>query len=398
MKNFTYRTICIIAATVVLFGCNSSNEQALPVIDVESAYNNITGINLSEYASSIDYIPLETGENSLIAGNTISMRIEPADDKVAIYSPNTPSASDVLVFGHNGKFISKIGTQGRSDEEYTSVTSVISSGKNFEIIDRNKVVVYAGDGSFLKNIPIKRGGVMVGVKFFKLNNGGYIYLTEDIIKHQDYITITDAEGNETTKRIISEMEMAQTPGNMMPPKGGGVSFGIKRQNESPMLVPGLDGHYVLMNEKDTVFSINGMAEITPKYTVNYGKYTPGAYLNTFLFESDKFIASRALFKAQLYPNIDKNYRFLYLIYDKKSKQTRGMEVDPVTKSAGFINDLDKGGISFYPVAVKDGKMYQLIDAIKFMEFAEQSSSAKMKEVAATLNEDSNPVLVIVKLK
>ena len=75
-----------------------------------------------------------------------------------------------------------------------------------------------------------------------------------------------------------------------------------------------------------------------------------------------------------------------------------MEVDPVTKSAGFINDLDKGGISFYPIAVKDGKMYQLIDAIKFMEFAEQSSSAKMKEVAATLNEDSNPVLVIVKLK
>ena len=43
-------------------------------------------------------------------------------------------------------------------------------------------------------------------------------------------------------------------------------------------------------------------------------------------------------------------------------------------------------------------MYQLVDAIKFMDYAEQSSSQKMKEIAAQLNEESNPVMVVVTLK
>lgn len=65
--------------------------------------------------------------------------------------------------------------------------------------------------------------------------------------------------------------------------------------------------------------------------------------------------------------------------------------------AGFTNDLD-GGMPFYPIYIKDGKMYQMLDAIDFIEYAEVSNSAKMKEVAATLTEESNPVLVVVTLK
>jgi len=53
---------------------------------------------------------------------------------------------------------------------------------------------------------------------------------------------------------------------------------------------------------------------------------------------------------------------------------------------------------FYPIYIKDGKMYQMLDAIDFIEYAEVSNSAKMKEVAATLTEESNPVLVVVTLK
>ena len=68
-----------------------------------------------------------------------------------------------------------------------------------------------------------------------------------------------------------------------------------------------------------------------------------------------------------------------------------------TNLAGFTNDLD-GGMPFYPIYIKDGKMYQMLDAIDFIEYAEVSNSAKMKEVAATLTEESNPVLVVVTLK
>jgi hypothetical protein len=43
-------------------------------------------------------------------------------------------------------------------------------------------------------------------------------------------------------------------------------------------------------------------------------------------------------------------------------------------------------------------MYQLIEAIDFIEMAEKSTSARMKEVASQLTEDSNPVVVEVTLK
>lgn len=43
-------------------------------------------------------------------------------------------------------------------------------------------------------------------------------------------------------------------------------------------------------------------------------------------------------------------------------------------------------------------MYQIIDAITFMDLASKCNSLKMKEVATKLTEESNPVLVEVTLK
>lgn len=43
-------------------------------------------------------------------------------------------------------------------------------------------------------------------------------------------------------------------------------------------------------------------------------------------------------------------------------------------------------------------MYQIIDATDFIDYAEKSSSAKMKAVAAELTEESNPVIVVATLK
>lgn len=48
--------------------------------------------------------------------------------------------------------------------------------------------------------------------------------------------------------------------------------------------------------------------------------------------------------------------------------------------------------------MNDGKMYRLVDAVDFIEFAQMVNSTRMKEVASELTDDSNPVLVVVTLK
>ena len=60
--------------------------------------------------------------------------------------------------------------------------------------------------------------------------------------------------------------------------------------------------------------------------------------------------------------------------------------------------MDGSGMSFLPKAAKGNAMYQLVDAYRFIESAERSTSDKMKEVAATLTEDSTPILVKAILK
>ena len=70
---------------------------------------------------------------------------------------------------------------------------------------------------------------------------------------------------------------------------------------------------------------------------------------------------------------------------------RGQDADVLQERCGRIGP-------FVPRYIKDGRMYQIMDAIRFMDLAERGNSKKMKEVAAQLNEDSNPVLIEVILK
>ena len=86
----------------------------------------------------------------------------------------------------------------------------------------------------------------------------------------------------------------------------------------------------------------------------------------------------------------------YIFFNRESGESYRVEKD-ADNNAYMKNDLD-GGAPFWPKAVTNGKMFQLVDAIEFMELAEQCSSEKMKAIAATLDENSNPVLVVVKLK
>ena len=64
---------------------------------------------------------------------------------------------------------------------------------------------------------------------------------------------------------------------------------------------------------------------------------------------------------------------------------------------GFVNDID-GGMPFNPNYSAGNRMYQMISAEKFIEYAQIGTSEKMKEVASTLTEESNPVMVVATLK
>ena len=399
IKNLRSNWLPAIALCAIIAGCGSDkgSEGQLPVIDVAGAYSNITTVNLSEYASAIDYIPLETTDSSLIHGDIISISIAPTDQGVVIYRPNTSQRP--LHISNTGKFITPIGKEGRSKEEFGFIYGIFVHNNSIDIASYDKINTYnINDGSFEKNIPT---GIPQS-QIHRYPDGTYAYLSTDFKTKEDNIIILDPKGDTIATKLIKKFEIAKPTAKDMEraekaAKEGMVSLAIARTNP-PAIYAGLDSPLLLINEKDTLYTLDKAAQIHPEYLVDYGEFKPGFYWNSFLFETDKFITGRALFNGQAYPNIDKNYRFIYFIYDKQSGTTRGIKYDEDTKSAGFANDLDANGIAFYPKALANGKMYQLVDAIQFMDIAEKSSSQKMKDVAATLTEESNPVLVVATLK
>ena len=95
----------------------------------------------------------------------------------------------------------------------------------------------------------------------------------------------------------------------------------------------------------------------------------------------------------LFENLDGD-KFLY---DKTNGTARKIRKFEGSNYQGFTNDIDNG-IPFWPVAVTSDKMYSFMSADVFIKEAEKSNSQKMKDVAATLTEESNPVIVVATLK
>ena len=63
----------------------------------------------------------------------------------------------------------------------------------------------------------------------------------------------------------------------------------------------------------------------------------------------------------------------------------------------FKNDLD-GGLPFVIDNMFENKMYQVVDAITFIELAKKSNSKSVKEIAGKLTEESNPIVIVATLK
>ena len=374
-------------------GCSSGqgDKASIPVFDVEDIMANIETVNLSEYASDIDYYPLETTENSLVNGSIINNMIVPADNGVVLFMPN--SSNVPMAFDHNGKFISKIGTMGRTSSEYQQVYNVLDVEDGVELVDYNKIMVYDDKYNLVRSFPIEfnHGDIC------KTDSGNYISLVSNYVVDK-HIKVLDKSGNILWNKTINDYMPPKAPEADENETGEIVVTSFKAVEEKCRFfnVAG-DPCIYFTDRKDTVYTVLESGEMAVRYLINYGKYNDGVNLNVFIHETDKMILSRFLFKFNKYPNIDQKYRFLYFIYDKSTGTTRGIKVADGSKEAAFRNDID-GGLPFYPTAVGNGKMYQLVSAIKFMDAAQACGSAKMKEVAATLTEESNPVLVVATLK
>ncbi|MBR5856809.1 MAG: 6-bladed beta-propeller, partial [Bacteroidales bacterium] len=399
-----FRVFLLILLSGCIFSCastESSVNSSVEVIRVGESFANKGNVNLSRYATSVEYIPLETLPQSVLT-SVKSLRLRVLGDKVYIFDKNATLVKPkwpVLCFNSTGKFMHSVGVLGNSEKECMNIKDVIVNDVTDEVIivDRAKFLFYTPDGEYKRTADVIHNGLRIDVYSFGANR--YVYFKSpsllDENQSHDVIVFLDSLGKSLFKRRMLRMIVRQKAFGKFPEHDDYRSSSLYSS----------ESNLTLYSCKDSIYSINPInGELQLKYFVDFGEYATKKYDGAQLyslaegyFDTDAFIAMKVLFTASSFQDMDEHYRWSNVIYDKETKTTTTLKYNSDYGIAGFTNDLD-GSMPFYPAYVKDGKMYQMLDAIDFIEYAEISNSAKMKEVAATLTEESNPVMVVVMLR
>jgi WD40 repeat protein len=305
--------------------------------------------------------------------------------------------SKILKFNDSGDFLYKIGNRGKGPQEYLFSTdfSVAPQNKNVYVLSsqENKIYVYAPDGTFIRTLitPSEKTSIL-----YCLDNNIFCYNENVDGSVKESIYIIDYEGN-TIKNYA----------NKFPYRFKGIDTGF---NEC--ILYSFENQLNLKElHSDTLFVYSNF-QFTPKYIFKQGakKILPEVRstldLSNFITVIPKYIIQRSIFESKNYFFFlfDLNNQYYCLIYFKKD----GTQLF-IDGNKGFINDFD-GGPNILPKTIKDDntivswieayelKAYVASKAFKNSTPKYPEKKKELEELANNLNENDNPVLMLVKLK
>lgn len=144
---------------VLSVACQSPPEQTGPSEEIHIIIdpNNLPPFaKLSEIATSVRLIPLETNSSCLIGTTT---KVFVGKNRILITAPG--GDSQIFHFNYEGKFLNTIGRKGKGPGEYNIVrgftTFEDSSIVYVNMRSNRKIIKYSFDGSFIKEINYGKG-------------------------------------------------------------------------------------------------------------------------------------------------------------------------------------------------------------------------------------------------
>jgi len=413
---------------VILFSCNgnqrkgSSSDTNYKVIDVGSSVGKGRVVNLSEIASDIKYIPLETDSNSLIG---FAPFIFYENERIYIRFSRI-----VKVFDKTGKYLFTFDRRGGGPEEYPSscLIEIEPESGNFRAKflkgDYTVVKTYSREGVFLRDLTLP-GKIQVS-KTIKISPKLYISQFSPQIENEGkeyfaflYDTLSIIEKYIPTPVVDHDYQMK-----------GDNSTKIRNRR---IYMPDIKIFSYLHSFKkslriytflaDTIYTYNKENGLVPVYALDYGKYmnekvtlsniTPktGKFINisgSFYVETENFLLldfhlrdfAHEPFMGKLIFNFGKmqERRDAYGLFNKKSGEFTLLN-HPIKNTPGFKDDILKG-LPFIPQYVSEDDFAvnifypdELIDYV-----ANNQVSPKLKKIVVALKETDNPVAVLVKLR
>jgi hypothetical protein len=425
MKN--YFKIIYIFLSLFSYSCNNGVKgfDSLKLINIDCIMKSMEKVNLSQFTENIRYVPLENKENIFyddikdldILGNLILV----SDMKVCI------------LYDTSGRCISKIGTQGRGPGEYDYATN-LELGKNGKIYLQNTydLLEYNLDGTFITNYK----------RTFLTKDNYYLSSWLNIDDSLFFGHVPNSTGLTEYKALIVN-KLGDTKNSyknyILFNRGQKVSTNLENRAQIYQF-----NNKIFYKEyyNDTLFYLNDRYKLIPIYAFNLGKFKEPLserakvfptnrenyiYINE-VFQTENYLffdcllgsqypAKRVTAKIIYVPNYGKysswyNGRSVLGIFNKVTQELifcKPTSTDNPLFTSGIYNDIDAGP-RFFPqkmvndstmvmyTAAKDLKDHVASDDFKKNVAKFPEKKKKLEELANSLTEFDNPILMFVTFK
>ena len=386
------RYLALIILTLFFYSCNSKENQAIKTIDVLSPSGPEIK-NLSEIATDVQYIPLETSPEALLR---FVNYLKATNNKFYI---NT--VREILCFDNSGKFLYKLDQQGRGPNEYVYLSDYdIKPEKNLMIVlTRGKLYFYNETDTglaMLKQLDLKLQPQYCD--FLPDQDNILLSFTTSTGENKYQCVCITPEGDTLFKRPNfysftrnSKVVMGFSSDNIINKYDGTIRtkgflndtmFTINKDNE---FVP-----YMILNTGGKSMTTDFLANVPPP-DMNSGTSPAAAYLHlSEVLEVEKYLFYKYSYQKGV----------TWGVYDKSTGQTHPFD------GKELLKDDISGGINIEPKFACNGLIYSWTDALKFKthmsgdefrkaEVKNPTRKAELEKLAESVKEDDNHLLIVI---
>ena len=358
-------------------------------VDVTKSYSSKKELILQDFMD-VEYIALETTDNFVNQGlvKDIGQNI--------ILLINRNNDGDIFIYDRTGKIVRKINHKGQGSEEYTYITHIIldEDNKEFFVNDHflRKIVVYDLSGNFKRSLQYKEN--TNGMSYTEINNydKNNLICFDEYNKSRVFVLISKQDGN-ITKKIEIPVKDTKMLMQFLTDEAEGVTYSAG-PDPYCTIIPFKGNKILLELSSDTVYTFSPDYSLHPFIvrTPSIQSMSPEIMLILRLL-SDRYYFMETISNEYNF-NTKTGFSKTYFMYDKQEKVFSGYVVyngDFMIKKEIYMSLLK-------PVNHKD-ELWQRLDAYQLVEsYKKGELKGKLKEIAATLNEESNPVIMLIKHK
>jgi|WetSurMetagenome_2_1015567.scaffolds.fasta_scaffold117115_1 hypothetical protein len=400
MKYFLY---LIIHLTLLTFVSNKVMAQKdFFIINFEKSLIDKKKINLSQLASNVEYIQLETNPDCLLNQKS---RFFFVDSLIFVSNKD-----HILKFSINGKFLKKIGKPGRGPGEIGTIAdlSIIPNKRQIivQLLEKRSLLYFSFDGRFIKSINLPYRGIVKTI-----NDGKILVWDRGSLMNAKLTFLLTNERGDTLSSVPNYTTII---------KGSSISA-APSYSFFPEHFYYFNNNFFFKDEyNDTVYSVKSN-KIVPQYFINLGKFKLPDNLNPsnigpsnmekYLREAKNhyFCTSFELANKVFVTSHSYNKGVPKLVLYDKSLHQENLLINNEGSSTGLINDWDSGS-DFWPVGcVSSSKVYMPIDINKLQtEFKKNKANQalikfpekqkQLEKIITGLDILNNPIIMIVTLK